>query len=87
MRIMEASPTMPTEMDASLIVERNGRMASRMDSIIAGGTPSFFAIGSGHLPRKDGVIQLLRDRGYTVEPVFSSHTKPEPTAVPNPDDK
>ncbi len=87
MRIMEASPTMPAEMDASLIVERNHRMASRMDSIIAGGTPSFFAIGSGHLPRKDGLIQLLRDRGYGVEPVFSSYTKPEPTVLPNRDDK
>jgi uncharacterized protein len=29
----------------------------------------FFAVGAGHLPGREGVIQLLRNRGYTVKPV------------------
>lgn len=29
----------------------------------------FFAVGAGHLPTEKGVIALLRDKGYIVEPV------------------
>ncbi|MBK6830869.1 MAG: TraB/GumN family protein [Flavobacteriales bacterium] len=87
MRVMEASPTMPTEMDASLIVERNKRMAHRMDSIMVDGTCGFFAVGAGHLPRGTGIIALLRARGYRVEPVFSSYTKPKEPKLPPEEDK
>ncbi len=30
----------------------------------------FFAVGSGHLAGKDGVLQLLKDQGYTVKPIL-----------------
>ncbi|MFB6340437.1 TraB/GumN family protein [Saccharicrinis sp. FJH62] len=30
---------------------------------------SFIAVGAAHLPGKEGVINLLREQGYTVEPV------------------
>ncbi|MEM1319975.1 MAG: TraB/GumN family protein [Bacteroidota bacterium] len=30
--------------------------------------PTFFAVGAGHLGGKQGVIQLLRDAGYTLSP-------------------
>lgn len=30
---------------------------------------TFFAVGAGHLPGDEGVIELLRKQGYTVEPV------------------
>ena len=26
-------------------------------------------VGAGHLPGEQGLLQLLRDRGYTVEPM------------------
>lgn len=87
MRVMEASPTMPTEMDASLIVERNKRMAQRMDSILVTGTCAFFAVGVGHLSKETGLIAALRARGYRVEPVFSTYTKPEEPKLPPEDDK
>ena len=32
--------------------------------------PTFFAVGAGHLGGKQGVIQLLRQQGYTVKPVL-----------------
>jgi len=32
--------------------------------------PSFIAFGTGHLPGEEGVIILLREAGYEVEPVF-----------------
>ena len=31
---------------------------------------TFFAVGAGHLGGKRGVIQLLRDAGYTVRPLY-----------------
>ena len=32
-------------------------------------TPTFFGVGAGHLAGKEGVINLLREQGYTVEAV------------------
>lgn len=87
MRVMGASPTMPTEMDAALIVVRNERMAARMDSILTSGTVSFFAVGAGHLPRATGLISLLKARGYRVEPVMSAYTRPRKRKVITEDDK
>ncbi|RZS97299.1 TraB/GumN family protein [Cecembia calidifontis] len=31
--------------------------------------PTFIAVGSGHLASETGVIQLLRNTGYTIEPI------------------
>ena len=31
--------------------------------------PVFFAVGAGHLPGENGIIQLLRNHGYKVTPV------------------
>lgn len=33
--------------------------------------PSFFAVGAGHLPGQKGLIQLLRDEGYSVKPIIN----------------
>ncbi|GGH76587.1 hypothetical protein GCM10011379_41650 [Filimonas zeae] len=53
-----------------LLVKRNIKMVRRMDSLSAiRGT--FFAVGTAHLPGDDGIIALLRQQGFTVEPVFS----------------
>ncbi len=59
----------PAQQDA-LITKRNIKMARRMDSLSAIRT-MFFAVGSAHLGGEAGVISLLRQRGFTVEPVFS----------------
>lgn len=31
--------------------------------------PTFIAVGAGHLPGDEGVIELLKQAGYTVEPI------------------
>lgn len=59
----------PSEKDEWLI-HRNFKMARRMDSLSALRS-MFFAVGAAHLPGDSGVINLLRGRGFTVEPVFS----------------
>ena len=50
-------------------------MARRIDSL-TDVRSMFVAIGAAHLPGDSGVIQLLRSRGFTVEPVFSSKKIP-----------
>ena len=44
-------------------------MAQRMDSIMKTGTALFTTVGCAHLPGDGGVIELLRSKGYTVEPI------------------
>ena len=48
--------------------DRNPRMADRMEYFMKAGS-SFFAVGAAHLTGKDGLIALLRQRGWSVEPV------------------
>ena len=54
-----------------LLVNRNIKMASRMDSL-AHIRNSFFAVGAAHLPGETGLIVLLQKKGFTVTPVISS---------------
>ena len=59
-----------TEKDM-LLINRNKKMAYRMDSLSRVRT-TFFAVGAAHLPGDSGLIDLLTKRGFKVEPVFSS---------------
>ncbi len=54
-----------------LLIKRNIKMASRIDSILNLRT-NFFAVGAAHLPGETGLIQLLQKNGYVIEPVFAS---------------
>ena len=49
------------------LIDRNKIMTNRIVPIIKDQS-AFIAIGAAHLPGKEGVIQLLREKGYTVEP-------------------
>ena len=53
---------------AQLIDNRNADWAKKMPAIMAA-KPTFFVVGAGHLPGTKGVLQLLKDAGYTVEAV------------------
>lgn len=59
------------EFESKIFFQRNKKMVTRMDSL-AGLRSMFFAVGAAHLPGDSGVITLLRKKGYTVDPVFSS---------------
>jgi uncharacterized protein YbaP (TraB family) len=52
-----------------LLKDRNANWVPIMEKAMAE-KPSFFAVGAGHLPGKDGVIELLRKAGYLVKPVY-----------------
>lgn len=51
-----------------LLGNRNRNWIPVMESAMKEGN-TLFAVGAGHLPGKDGVIELLRKAGYTVKPV------------------
>ena len=48
------------------LIDRNHKMAERSIKYIKSG-PTFIAVGAAHLPGKEGVIENLRRKGYTVE--------------------
>lgn len=55
----------------ALITDRNVRWIPAMEEIMKGGA-ALFAVGAGHLPGPDGVLELLRAQGYTVSPFTGS---------------
>ncbi|MDW3649380.1 MAG: TraB/GumN family protein [Bacteroidia bacterium] len=56
-----------------VMVERNAVMADRIDLFMSQ-EPTFAAVGAAHLPGEQGVISLLRKKGYTVEAVNATFT-------------
>jgi uncharacterized protein YbaP (TraB family) len=52
------------------LYKRNKVMAAKMDSLMRLQS-MFTAVGAGHLSGGKGIIALLKQKGYTVEPVFS----------------
>ncbi|MDP3557825.1 MAG: TraB/GumN family protein [Bacteroidota bacterium] len=57
-----------------LINDRNVFFVNTIDSVLK--TKSLFSgVGAAHLPGSEGVIELLREKGYTVEPVFPKNSK------------
>lgn len=66
-KIGNACDATDAETDA-LIYNRNARWAALMPGIMKS-APTLFVVGAGHLGGTRGVLQLLRQAGYTVEAV------------------
>jgi hypothetical protein len=49
-----------------LVAERNHRMAAAIDGYLRGTGVTFVVVGSGHLGGPDGILPLLRAKGYTL---------------------
>jgi uncharacterized protein YbaP (TraB family) len=60
-------PEMNGYMDL-LLYNRNKKWAKELDGLLRGKS-LLVAVGAGHLPGREGVIELLRAEGYTVDPV------------------
>jgi uncharacterized protein len=54
--------------DNKIVYERNRRFVNRMLQLAAPNKPVFVAIGALHLGGPKGVLQLLRQHGFVVEP-------------------
>ncbi len=50
----------------AMLQDRNPHMADVAEKYLKGGGPCFFVVGAGHLVGQEGVIAILRKRGYKV---------------------
>lgn len=67
------------EYESAFVQERNHTMAQRIDSLLKE-TNLLVAVGALHLPGEEGLIKLLQEKGYNVQPViapFAAAQKPE----------
>lgn len=62
------TPEVARALDNRIVYDRNRRFVVRMMAITAPNRPIFVAIGSLHLGGPKGVLNLLRERGFAVEP-------------------
>lgn len=57
-----------------LLYNRNQNWVTKMENLMPGST-LVFAVGAGHLPGEKGVLNLLKKKGYKVEPVANMMEK------------
>ncbi|MCK0130129.1 TraB/GumN family protein [Flavobacteriaceae bacterium F08102] len=53
----------------ALLLQRNKNWADKIPQL-SKETSVFYAVGAGHLGGRKGVLQLLKDKGYIVTPIF-----------------
>ncbi|MCT4581100.1 MAG: TraB/GumN family protein [Flavobacteriales bacterium] len=56
------------DFNEQFLYRRNTNMANRVEAYLLKGSV-FMAVGAAHLPGEKGVIELLRAKGYRVEPL------------------
>jgi uncharacterized protein YbaP (TraB family) len=52
--------------------QRNFGMMQKIEEFLAGSETYFIVVGAGHLVGDEGLLQLLEDRGYTLEQFLNS---------------
>ena len=60
-----------TEEDEQIMARRNATMMKRAEPMMREGS-TFIAVGVSHLPGELGLVQNMRNKGYSVEPVTDS---------------
>jgi uncharacterized protein YbaP (TraB family) len=63
-----SSEDISDEFEETLIYKRNKKWIPKITDLISQNS-SFIAVGAGHLGGPQGLIKLLKDKGYTVEPI------------------
>ncbi len=57
----------------NMLFKRNENMVDSMETLMKSGS-LFAGVGAAHLPGEQGMIDMLRKRGYTLKPLFSEQT-------------
>lgn len=78
-QIMQSQLSMSANAYALLITNRNEIMAAGIDSLCRKRS-LFVAVGAAHLAGTEGIISLLRAKGFTVRQVLASYAE-KPTAA------
>lgn len=68
--LLKSSEYGSEENQAVLLDNRNINWAKQLNLILKG-KPVFVAVGAAHLPGKNGIINLLRQQGYTLKPLYN----------------
>ena len=55
------------ELHQKIIVDRNRRWLAQIEKMIAQGDDAMVVVGAAHLVGQDGVIEMLKARGYKLE--------------------
>lgn len=66
--VNETAPEITAHIDL-FIYDRNKNWIPEIENLIKDQSV-FIAVGAGHLPGENGLLQLLRKAGYTIEPLF-----------------
>lgn len=61
---------MNSKQEKAMLTDRNKNWAEKMPKMMKKES-SFFAVGGAHLMGNNGIIQLLRSKGYSVKPISS----------------
>jgi len=69
-RFMRSNLSTQKELYDKIIVKRNIAMTIKLDSLLKTKTSVFCAVGAGHLAGSEGLVNLLRSKGYRVRPVL-----------------
>jgi len=65
----DSDPQLAATFNRKVIVERNYRMAERMQSRLSEGQ-QFIAVGALHLAGEEGLLKLLSQRGYRLSRIY-----------------
>jgi uncharacterized protein len=68
LKMMESIPEELSGNSDFLLKDRNVKWVKTLPDVMRSGS-QFIAVGAGHLPGKDGLIALLQQAGYRVDPV------------------
>lgn len=77
-RFMKAYLSVQENLYDEVIVKRNVQMLDKLLALLKQPEPFFCAVGAGHLGGEDGILQLLRTKGYRVRPVQWTVQEPAP---------
>ena len=69
-RFVEANLSVSETAYENLIVKRNYKSTSKLDSLLKTKKSLFCAVGAGHLAGSDGLIRMLRSKGYRLRPII-----------------
>jgi uncharacterized protein YbaP (TraB family) len=54
------------EVHEILIMTRNHKMVEKIEGFLKSDNNYFVVVGSGHVVGKEGIISLLREKGYAI---------------------
>ncbi len=66
---MSSDPSLPADFNQVFLIDRNVGMAKNFMKL-AKKQSLFCAVGAAHLPGENGIVELLRKQGLTVEPII-----------------